>query len=336
MRPPRFWNHVQGPDAAPLTRAALEPLSWAYQAGAAARASTAKPFRPSAPVVCVGNITLGGAGKTPISIALMERLAAKGVTAHALSRGYGGKQRGPVQVDLDAHTFRDVGDEALLLARAGTTWVAKNKAAGARAAAQGGADVVVMDDGLQNPTLVKDASLVLIDGMSALGNGKVFPAGPLRESVRSALRRADAVILIGGEEGDPQHAVWRAHKPVGVPILHATIVPRGPIPQGPVFAFAGIAHPQKFFNALREAGAELKATATYPDHHTFSDDDLRSLRETARRHNALMITTEKDYVRIPKDLRRIIHAWPVGVELHEPEQLDGLIDRAMDRALARR
>lgn len=336
MREPEFWKHRRGKYAAPVTRAALEPLSWAYQVGALTRATTAKPFRPSAPVICVGNITMGGTGKTPVAIAIMQRLAAKGITAHALSRGYGGKLRGPVRVESENHAFRDVGDEALLLARAGPTWVSKSKSAGARAAAQGGAEVIIMDDGLQNPTVVKDASLVLIDGTAGLGNGRVFPAGPLREGVKSALRRADAVILVGGDENDPEHAGWMAHKPVGVPVLNAHLAPRGPIPQGPVFAFAGIGRPEKFFQALRDTGADLKATAPYPDHHAYTDAELKELRERARRHNALLITTEKDYVRIPKDMRRIIHSWPVAAELDTPEVLDGIIERALDRAVAHR
>lgn len=336
MQAPEFWNHASGRLSAPVTRAALEPLSWMYQAGTMARAGAITPFRPAAPVICVGNITMGGTGKTPVSIALIKRLLEKGITAHALSRGYGGKKRGPIKVDLNTDTHHEVGDEALLLARAGTTWVSKTKTAGARAAAQAGADVIIMDDGLQNPTVVKDASLVLIDGTAGLGNGRVFPAGPLREGVRSALRRADAVIVVGGDENEPQHEVWRKHKPVGVPVLHANLVARGPIPQGPVFAFAGIGRPEKFFSALRETGADLKATAPYPDHHAYTDADLKELRERARRHNALLITTEKDYVRINKDLRRIIHAWPVAAEFDQPEHIDAIIDRAMDRAVARR
>ncbi len=336
MQAPEFWNHAQGRQSAPLTRAMLGPVSWLYQAGAGMRTTLSKPYRPAAPVVCVGNITMGGAGKTPMTIAIMERLSEKGVAAHALTRGYGGRKHGPLLVDLDKHTYRDIGDEAMLLARAGPTWVAKNKSAGAKAAVLGGAEVIIMDDGFQNPTVFKDASLVIIDGEVGLGNGRIFPAGPMRESAKSALRRADAVILVGGDESDPVHTIWRKHLPVGVPILRATVMPRGPIPQGPVFAFAGIARPEKFFNALREAGAELKATTTFPDHHNFAESDLRELRETARRHNALMMTTEKDYMRIPKDLRRIIHTWPVGIELEDPGQLDGIVERAIDRAASRR
>ncbi len=330
MQAPEFWNHRRGPGSSPVTRTLLEPLSWIYQAGATVKASAVKPFRPSAPVVCVGNLTLGGTGKTPVTIALLERLKAKGVTAHALTRGYGGRKRGPLRVDGDVHTYEDVGDEPLLLARAGPTWVAKSKVAGARAAVQDGAEVVIMDDGFQNPTLVKDACFVLIDAQSGLGNGRVFPAGPLREGPRAGLRRADAIIVIG-EDAD-MDAPWRTQAPTGVPILRAHLAPRGPLPLGPVFAFAGIARPQKFFDALYQAGADLKATMTFPDHHPFTEAELKDVRENARRHNALMITTEKDYVRLPRDLRRLVHSWPVGVEFEEPEKVDAVIERAMDRA----
>lgn len=331
MQAPEFWNHRSGPEAAVLTRTLLEPVSWIYQAGAKARAFTSRAYRPPAPIVCVGNVTLGGVGKTPVSLAILKRLKTSGVAAHALTRGYGGKLRGPVQVDEDAHDFADVGDEPLLLSRTAPTWVAKNKAAGARAASNAGAEVVVMDDGFQNPTVAKDLCLVLIDAEAGLGNGRVFPAGPLREGVSQALERADAVVLMGATE-DSIGDYWSAQIPSSATILTAHLTPSGPIPAGPVSAFAGIGRPQKFFDALHLAGADLKATTTYPDHHPYSDADVRALRDTARRHNALMITTEKDHVRLPKDLRRIIHAWPVIAEFDQPEKLDILLEKAMDRA----
>ncbi len=337
MRAPEFWNHASGPDAAPLRRTLLEPVSWLYQLGAGLKAGAARTFRPAAPVICVGNVTLGGTGKTPVTIALIERLGRSGIAAHALTRGYGGRKRGPVQVDRDRHDYRAVGDEALLLARAGPTWVAKNKVAGARKATLEGAEAIVMDDGFQNPTIAKDLCLVLIDAESGMGNGRVFPAGPLRESVQAAFRRADAVILMGGaKDGAPRVESWRTHLPSDVPVIGASLVPRGPIPGGPIFAFAGIGRPQKFFDALAKSGAELKATATYPDHHAYTKADLDMLREAARRHNALLVTTEKDMVRLPKDMRRIIHAWPVAARFDDEKTLDGLVERALDRAAARR
>ncbi len=336
LRAPEFWNHASGPAAAPLARALLEPVSWLYQAGANVQANAIRAAHPGAPVICIGNLTLGGAGKTPVALAILERLQAQDITVHALSRGYGGRLRGPITVDEAVHTFRDVGDEALLLSRKAPTWVAKNKVAGARAAVQAGADVVVLDDGFQNRSIAKDLSLVVIDADSGLGNGRVFPAGPLRENAARGLERADAIVLLGADLDTQAHSQWRALTPAHVPILTAHVAPRGPIPLGPIFAFAGIARPQKFFDGLRAAGAELKATATYPDHHPFSGPDLVALRENARRHNAHLITTEKDHVRLPRQMRRIVHAWPVAAEFHEPAKLDALIDSALDRSAIRR
>lgn len=326
---PEFWSHESGPHAAPLKRALLTPLSWLYQQGAKLKARLTTPIRPGPPVICVGNLSVGGAGKTPTVIALLERLKARGLEPHALSRGYGGKLQGPVRVDEERHSFADVGDEALLLSRVAPTWVAKNKADGARAAAAGGADLIIMDDGFQNPSVAKDFSLIIIDNEAKFGNGRVFPAGPLREDAREGLARAHAVVLMGA---DTPHGDWRPPTPPDLPILRARITPRGPLPGGTVVAFAGIARPEKFFNALHASSVDVKATVMFPDHHPFTAEELAGLREQARRHNALLVTTEKDHVRLPPEVRRLVHCWPVGAEFEAPEALDRLIDHALDRA----
>lgn len=336
MRAPEFWNHRGGPQAAVLTRLMLEPASWLYQAGASLRASTSRVYAPPAAVFCVGNITLGGAGKTPVAIAVLERMKARGLGAHALTRGYGGRKRKPVLVDPEAHDYRDVGDEALLIARVAPTWVAKSKAAGARAAARAGAEMVVLDDGLQNPTLRKDLALVVIDAAAGLGNGRVFPAGPLRESARAALARADAVVLTSPEEAAEGAQGWRPVLPLATPVLDVTFAPKGAPPVGAIFAFAGLARPQKFFDAVAATGAELVGTATFPDHHPYTEAELNGLRETARRHNALLLTTEKDHVRLPRTLARLVHAWPIAARFADEPALDALIDRALERAATRR
>lgn len=332
---PAFWNLREGPGSAPLARTLLTPVSWLYQSGAAARALVSQAYHAPAPVICVGNVTLGGTGKTPVAIAILKRLREKGIEAHALSRGYGGRKTGPIQVDLDKHDFKDVGDEPLLLARAAPTWVAKSKAAGARAAAKAGAQAIVLDDGFQNPTLHKDLSFVLIDAAAGLGNGHVFPAGPLRESARSAMRRADAVVLVSAGPDPDRRGAWRNYLAADAPVIEAEIVPEGPGPAGAVFAFAGIARPQKFFDSLVRWGAEIKATASFPDHHPYSKNDLTMLRETARRHNALLLTTEKDLTRLPGDMRKLVHAWPVGARFKDEQALDDLLERAVDRAAKR-
>ena len=332
---PTFWNHQSGPDAAPMRRALLTPVSWIYQSGAALRAAASSAYKAPAPVICVGNVTLGGAGKTPVAIAILKHLRAKGVDAHGLSRGYGGRHAGPLLVDPEKHSYTDVGDEPLLLARAAPTWISKSRAAGARAATRAGAEALVLDDGFQNPTLHKDLNLVLIDATAGFGNGRVFPAGPLRESARSAMSRADAVVLVSAGVEHDRLGAWRNYLPEGAPVLEVEIVPDGPGPTGPVFAFAGIARPEKFFDSLYRWGAEVKATKSFPDHHPYTSAELDRLRTDARRRNALLLTTEKDLMRLPRDMRKLVHAWPVGARFTDPAALDALIDRAIDRAAHR-
>jgi tetraacyldisaccharide 4'-kinase len=318
-----------------MRRALLTPVSWLYQSGAALRAATTSPYKASAPVVCVGNVTLGGAGKTPVAIAILKHLREKGVDAHGLSRGYGGRRAGPLLVDPDKHDYREVGDESLLLARVAPTWVAKSKVAGARAATKAGAEFIVLDDGFQNPTVHKDLNLVLIDAAAGLGNGHVFPAGPLRESARSAMSRADAVVLVSaGPEADRRGA-WRNYLADDAPVLEVEIVPQGPGPAGPVLAFAGIARPEKFFDALVRWGADIRSTMSFPDHHPYSAADINKLRDAARRHNALLLTTEKDHIRMPRDLRKLIHFWPVAARFKDTAALDLLLERAVERAAKR-
>jgi tetraacyldisaccharide 4'-kinase len=313
-----------------MRRALLTPVSWLYQSGAALRAATSRAYRPAAPVICVGNVTLGGAGKTPVTMAILKRLRERGLEAHALSRGYGGRRTGPLLVDPEKHDYRDVGDEPLLLTRVAPTWVAKSKPAGARAAVARGAKMIVLDDGFQNPTIAKDLSLVLIDAAAGLGNGRVFPAGPLRESARSAMSRADAVVLVSAGPDPDLRAAWRNYVPDGAPILEVDIVPEGHGASGEVYAFAGIARPEKFFDTLVRWGAEVIATRSFPDHHPYTNEELKELREAARRQNALLVTTEKDHIRIPRDLRRLVHAWPVTAQFRDMAALDALLDRAVD------
>jgi tetraacyldisaccharide 4'-kinase len=332
---PEFWNLRSGPGSAPLRRTLLTPLSWVYQSGAALRAATTRPYRAPVPVVCVGGVTLGGAGKTPVAIAILQHLRSKGVEAHGLSRGYGGRRSGPLLVDPEAHDARDVGDEALLLARAAPTWIAKSKVAGLRAAARAGAGFVVLDDGYQNPTIHKDLNLVLIDAASGLGNGRVFPAGPLRESARSAMRRADAVVLVSTGPDPDRRGAWKNYLPRNAPVLEVEISPYGPGPAGPALAFAGIARPEKFFDSMLRWGAEVKATMSFPDHHPYSAADITRLRDNARRLNALLLTTEKDYVRLPRDARKLVHFWPVTAKFKDPAALNALLERAADRAARR-
>ena len=319
MRAPEFWS--QRGALASL----LAPLGAVYDLAGSLRQALVRPTDCGLPVVCVGNLVAGGAGKTPVAIALARRLDAAGRAVHVLTRGYGGRAVGPLRVDPACHGAAAVGDEALLLAAAAPTWLARDRAAGARAAARDGAQVVVMDDGFQNPSLRKDLSLLVVDGGYGFGNGRVMPAGPLREATGRGLARADAVILLETDRtGVAQRIGTR------LPLLQARLVaaPDAPDLAGRrVFAFAGIGRPGKFFATLRDLGAKLAGTRSFPDHHRYQPAEVDDLRNHARALDALPVTTEKDRLRLPGSLADNIAVLPVEVAWQDPETLDRLLAR---------
>lgn len=317
MRPPEFWSaNAEGRDRVTLLHALLTPVSWAYAWFAARRIASTMPRHAPVPVICIGNLTVGGAGKTPISRAIRAKL---GPNAHTLSRGYGGRIAGPLRVTSDM-SAAEVGDEPLLHAADGAAWIARDRVAGAQAAANGGARAIIMDDGFQNPTLAKDLSLVAVDAGFGIGNGAVFPAGPLRERLADGLRRADAIIFVGGDGGRPD---WLAR--FEKPVLHATLAPTASLPQGPLVAFAGLARPEKFFDTLAALGAPLEETVPYSDHHPYSTDDLAFLDRLARERGATLITTEKDAARLGPDWRARVAVLPVTAQFAEEGALDALL-----------
>ena len=324
MRAPEFWRaDATGRDAAPMVRALLTPLSWIYAGVSATRIAATTPQTAPVPVLCVGNVSMGGVGKTPLVRAIRARLAARGLVPHVVSRGHGGRLKGPVRVDPVVHDFRAVGDEPLLHARDGATWIARDRAAGAAAAAAAGAHLVILDDGFQNPTLRKDLSLVAIDAREGLGNGQVAPAGPLREPPRAAFARADAVVIVG--PGDPPR--FDPKQLNDRPILRATIEPAAAAPDGPLVAFAGIGRPEKFFDTLSALGATLSETVPFADHHPYTEQDLAFLETLASERGARLVTTEKDHVRLPARAQSTILALPVTARFADSAALDRLLDR---------
>ena len=326
MTPPYFWQGGLDPRSrasAPLTRWLLTPLAALYAAGAARRQRRARPARIAAQVICVGNLTLGGVGKTPITAAIRDRLVARGLRAASLSRGYGGRLRGPLRVRADHHRAGDVGDEPLLLAQSGEAWIGRDRVLAARDMSLSGVQVVVMDDGHQNPTLAKDLSLVVLDTSDPVGNGHVFPKGPLREPLSAGLARADAIVLMG--EG-PAPSLLDGFDG---PILRAELAPTAQAPGGPLVAFAGIGRPQKVFDSLLAAGADLAESVPFPDHHPYRPGDLAYLQRLAAARGARLITTEKDHVRLPPAIRPDVLTWPVKAVFQSPETLEALLDRLL-------
>jgi tetraacyldisaccharide 4'-kinase len=276
-------------------------------------------------MVCVGNLVAGGAGKTPVALALAHWLVERGVPAHAVTRGYGGRLRGPARVDPTRHDALAVGDEALLLARRAPCWVARDRAAGVRAAVAAGAGAILLDDGFQNPAVAKTLALIVVDAVYGFGNGRVIPAGPLRENLRGGLARADAVVLVAGE-GDASDTE-RLLTARGMPTLRAVLAPvSGERLIGScLLAFAGIGRPEKFFATLRALGAVLVGARAFPDHHRFRFSELEGLRRDAERAGARLITTAKDIVRIPPGRRIGIEVLEVEIRWADPAALAGLM-----------
>ncbi|WP_372783616.1 tetraacyldisaccharide 4'-kinase [Phenylobacterium sp.] len=329
---PRWWYVRHAPtrgSSIGLTRALLTPVSWIWAAVTARRIARAQPFDPGVPVICVGNVTVGGAGKTPVVRALAERLKARGLAVHLLSRGYGGRLEGPVQVDTARHSSADVGDEPLMLARDFPVWVARDRAAGARAAAAAGAEVIVMDDGHQNPSVQKALSIVVVDGETRneewpFGDGRVFPAGPMREPLATGLARAQATLILLPADlpgADPELVAALKGPPPLVAHLTAAAAP----PKGPQVGFAGVGKPWKVERALQAAGCELADFAPFPDHRAYDEATLKRLADRAAQFGAGLVTTEKDWVRLPLEWRARVTAWPVKATFADPAALDALL-----------
>ena len=306
MRAPKFWA-TRG-----FAARALSPLS-RITARITARRVRKPGFAPGIKVICVGNVGVGGAGKTTVVLDLLSRLPGH---TFALTRGYGGRLAGPVLVDKSIHTAAEVGDEAMLLAAVAPVVVAHDRAAGARLALAEGAGAIVMDDGLQNPSLVKTISLLVIDGGYGFGNGLLLPAGPLRETVAAAAARCRAAVLIGEDETGALKALPRS-----LPVLRAHLVPdsRERLGRRPVIAFAGIGRPEKFFRSVLSLGAEIVATHAFPDHHVYNTGDSARLLGEASTRGATLVTTAKDFVRLPAALRAA--SLVVGVRLEWENEL---------------
>ena len=310
MKAPFFWYQSPG-----LFSTLLQPLGWIYGKGGKILRTLKKPQRFSIPILSVGNVVCGGAGKTPTAIALATLLNQNGIKVHFVTRGYGGRQVGPLEVDPSSHTSMDVGDEPLLLAQHSPTWVAKVRPLGVQKAIENGAQLIILDDGHQTTCLHKDISFVVIDFFQSFGNNHVIPAGPLRETLKEGFKRSDAFIGIGkGELATPQ------------PLFKARSIPdhvsfsskRG-------IAFCGLGFPQKFYKTLSDLNIDLIATESFPDHHHYTQDDLLRLDKLAKEYQAILITTRKDAVKIPASWQGRIHVLDINIQFEDPEGMFNFI-----------
>ncbi len=331
MHEPAFWWRKPS-----LSSALLAPVATVYGMVAARRMERAGT-RAGVPVLCAGNFTLGGAGKTPTAMLLAGMLAEMGERVFCLSRGYGGSQAGPLLLgehDLAAQ----VGDEPLMLAQVAPTVVARDRVAGARLACEHGATVIVMDDGLQNASLVKELTIAVVDGKRGIGNARVFPAGPLRAPLAAQLKCSDALLVVGEESGAGEPiAAARAR---GLPVLHGRLIPDSAavteLKGRKVLAFAGIGDPQKFFATAEEAGIAVAQRRAFPDHHNFSVEEVAALTMDADEDGLALLTTEKDRARMVGDtvtesLAKEVHVLPVKMEVQEMDELIRLVEACLGR-----
>jgi tetraacyldisaccharide 4'-kinase len=338
MRAPEFWWQPKPSLAARL----LAPFGWVYGT-VTARRMKAHGARAALPVLCIGNFVSGGAGKTPTAIAIAQHLQTKGEKPAFLSRGYRGKIRASCQVDLEHHSAADVGDEALLLARIAPTIIGADRSASAKIAEAIGATLLILDDGLQNASLVQDWQLAVIDGHEGIGNGRCIPAGPLRAPFSTQLADVSAVLFVG--EGDASTTLSASVRRASKPILRAKLVADETMSQSlagqNVVAFAGIGLPRKFRKTLEALGAKIAGWHSFPDHHVYSLKNLHSLQAEAAAKQAVLVTTEKDLVRIgPLDLLDA-HlpqpvALPVKLVFDDERGFDTLLLTAINAARSKR
>lgn len=317
MKTPSFWYRTLDTKAS-LIETLLTPFSSLYTLGAEIHRASKTPFKSPIPVICIGNLNAGGSGKTPTAIALLKLIRSYNLAKKPffLTRGYGGKITGPILVDPDTHTFRDVGDEALLLTRHGPTIVSADRLKGAELARQNGADLIIMDDGLQNYDLLQDIKVAVVDGQMNFGNEKTIPAGPLREPLKTGLEKVDFFVLINKQNKTI---------PTSKPIFETTLNTSAKLcDKRPWIAFAGLGYPEKFFTYLKNTlNLNIVETIPFPDHHIFTANDIQNLETRAKEKNAKLLTTEKDFVRIPAGTE--IQTVPIQLTWNDEDNLVKLL-----------
>ena len=318
MKAPQFWYE-------PNTWKAkfLYPLGYFYNLLTLLRGKLAKPQSYSCLTICIGNLNVGGTGKTPTTIALAKHFLKKGLQVHVVSRGYKGKFQGTFLVDPQKHKSDEVGDEPLFISEFTSVWVSNKRKNGIAAAENAGAQIVLLDDGFQDPSFHKDFSLIVVDGEKGFGNKKCMPAGPLRENIVQGFKRADALVIVG-------ERIYKFDTfPTHLKIIHSTLKPIETgmnWKEGKYLAFAGIADPSKFFKTLRSLGANLIDCVALSDHQKLDGQVLKRLERKANSAHALLVTTEKDAVRLSNTYRKKVLSLPVRIEFDDKSELENLFN----------
>ncbi len=315
MKAPWFWTNNRHP----LLGLLLSPLGWLYGLGTKIRRACGTSLKMQRPIICVGNLVAGGSGKTPVVINLAKRLR----NAHIVSRGYGGSFQGTLKVTPNVHTADQVGDEPLMMSGEFPTWVAKTRVDGCEASIAHGADCIILDDGFQDPSVQKDLSLIIVDGGFGFGNGHMIPAGPLRETIKAGLGRAQAVIIIGDDTTHIESTI-AGHSPIIKAKLAPTIAANHP---KRVLAFAGIGRPEKFFDSVRETGCAIAGAVSFADHHPYTTTEIKDLIDHAKSLGATPITTQKDWVRIPAQYQDQIDVLTVELIWEDASLIDALLKK---------
>ena len=317
MKAPNFW-HNDG-----LIPRILEPAAQILNLFSIMRYALGSNSNIGVPTICIGNIVSGGAGKTPVALSIAKKLH-NNYNVNFLTRGYGGKLSGPIQVDPNRHRIDEVGDEALVLANVATTWVAKDKKLGALSAKNMGAEIIIMDDGFRNPSVYKTLSLLVIDGPYGFGNGRLIPAGPLREKISSGLRKADAIVLIGDAKRSVKEVL-----PADIPVLQASTIPDNTnleLSNNNVIGFAGIGRPEKFLNTLKSMDLNIVDFVSFPDHYVFKETEIFQLQEKAAQHDAVLVTTLKDMKRVPRKVAHLCRTVEISIIWEDDSKIQQLLD----------
>ena len=325
MRTPNHWQNNN------LLSRLLMPFGWIYFQLSLWRHKIARSVDIGVPVICVGNIVAGGAGKTP-TVMYLGKLLSKRLKVAFLTRGYGGAFSGPIKVNPHKHTFQDVGDEALLLSKIAPTWVSKNRLDGGLAAKLDGAQIILMDDGFQNPTIGKTFSILVFDGPYGLGNNQLIPSGPLRETLGRGMSRADAVVIIGEDLHDLQSKI-----PENIPLFSVTtspIISKKLKVAKSVIGFAGIGRPRKFLETLKTLNVEIQDFVPFPDHHKFRNSEIEDLIRKASETGAQLVTTTKDFVRLPPNTKNSIIAMDIELNWANQNQIKALLEQVLDNSNA--